>query len=241
MKRLFSIAMSLMIVFAFSITSFASERDVTDPTKSNFEKYVKEGVLGSDVSYEEWKQLVEESRKLEEKLSKSDEFYEVYSSEKISDSKAGFSLQRGDIIITNGTSSAGILGHAGIATSSSYILHIAGKGSHPAKISLSKWHKKYTNKGTDTWSKVYRHKTKTNAKAAATWAENTYLGSGATYKITGNLASTSVTYCSKIVWQAYYYGPSSHQANGPTVGYRMPYDLPNTVWSVSLKCTYRPA
>lgn len=59
---------------------------------------------------------------------------------------------------------------------------------------------------------------------------NTYSGSKDKYKNTGNLASTDVTYCSKLVWQAYYYGPTS--------GYRLTYDLPDTIHSLSHKHTY---
>lgn len=40
--------------------------------------------------------------------------------------RASFTPKKGDVIITNGTSSAGILGHAGIATSSRYVFHIVG-------------------------------------------------------------------------------------------------------------------
>lgn len=146
--------------------------------------------------------------------------------------------KNGDVIITNGTSSAGILGYAGIATSSRYVFHIAGPGYHPVYISFSSWHNNYTNKNSSSWTKVYRHNSSKVANAAANWAVNTYSGSNAKYKITGNLASTDVTYCSKLVWQAYYYGPSSHQANGPTIGYRLPYDLPDTIHSLTYKHTY---
>ena len=64
-------------------------------------------------------------------------------------------------------------------------------------------------------------------------AVNTYAGSNAEYKITSNLASTDVLLL-QVVWQALY-GPSSHEANGPTVGYRLPYDLPTTIHNLSYK------
>ena len=53
-----------------------------------------------------------------------------------------------------------------------------------------------------------------------------------------DLTSTDKTYCSKLVWQAYYYGPDTHCANGPTVGVRLPYDLPSTIHDLSLVQTY---
>lgn len=242
MKRIsklwiFPLMICMMIGLLLHSPVFAAETSLVDNSYSKYEQYVKEGILGDDVSFEEWKVLVESSYRLEEVLSNSTDFKEVYSSKDVKLS-ASFTPKKGDVIITNGTSSAGILGHAGIATSSGYVFHIAGPGYHPVYISFSGWHNNYTNKTSSSWTKVYRHNSSTVANAAANWAVDTYSGSNAEYKITGNLASTDVTYCSKLVWQAYYYGPSSHQANGPTLGYRLPYDLPDTIHSLSHKHTY---
>lgn len=245
MKRLIKVISFLALALVMSVTIFQSEAQAHEKNDSfdtnlSFEEYKgyqDEGILGDDVTYEEWVNLVNESKKLENLIEDSSQFEEVYSSDSI-ETNSTFTMKRGDVVITNGTSSAGIAGHSGIATSSNYILHIAGKGSHPVKISLSNWHKKYTNKTNSSWTKVYRHKSSTKASAAAKWTENTYLNSKAEYKITANLASTSVTYCSKLVWQGYYYGPSTKEANGPTVGYRLPYDLPSTIHSLSHKKTY---
>ncbi len=216
---------------------FAKDNSEVDSSYLKYEQYINDGILGDDVSFEEWKILVESSYRLEEELSNSTNFQEVYSSRNVM-LRSSFSPKKGDVIITNGTSSAGILGHAGIATSSGYVFHIAGPKYHPAYISFSKWHSNYTNKSSGSWTKVYRHKSSKVANGAANWAVKTYSGSKAKYKITGNLASTDVTYCSKLVWQAYYYGPSSRQANGPTWGYRLPYDLPGTIHKLSYKHTY---
>lgn len=244
-KHLFKVISLLALALVLSVTMFQSgiqayDKNDSSDTNLSFEEYKgyqDEGILGEDVTYEEWVELVNASKELENLLEDSSEFEEVYSSDSV-EPFSSFTMKRGDVVITNGTSSAGIAGHAGIATSKSYILHIAGKGKKPVKISLSNWHKNYTNKTKSSWTKVYRHKSATKASAAAKWTENTYLNSNAEYKITGNLASTSVTYCSKLVWQGYYYGPSTKEANGPTIGYRMPYDLPKTIHNLSHKKTY---
>lgn len=238
-RKLFMLSLMICVMVGLLLPNavFATENNKFDTSYSTYENFVNDGTLGEDVSFEDWKILVESSQRLEEVLSNSQEFYEVYSS-KDEIIRASFTPKKGDVIITNGTSSAGILGHAGIATSSNQILHIAGKGYHPVYISFSSWHRKYTNKDSNSWTKVYRHNSSTVANAATNWAVNTYAGSNAEYKITSNLASTDVTYCSKLVWQAYYYGPSSHEANGPTVGYRLPYDLPTTIHNLSYKHTY---
>lgn len=245
MKHLFKVISLLALVLVMSVTMFQSKIHAYDKNDSfdtnlSFEEYKgyqDEGILGDDVTYEEWVELVNASKELENLIEDSSQFEEVYSSDSI-ETFSSFTMRRGDVVITNGTSSAGIAGHSGIATNSSNILHIAGKGHSPVKISLSNWHKKYTNKSKSSWTKVYRHKSTSKANAAAKWTENTYLNSNAEYKITGNLASTSVTYCSKLVWQGYYYGPSTKEANGPTIGYRLPYDLPHTIHDLSLKKTY---
>ena len=232
-----SLILCLLVGIFLPNSVFAQENNLTDTSYTQYEQYIREGILGEDVSYVEWKNLVESSQKLEETLSNSTDFYEVYSSDAIM-ARSSFTPRKGDVVITNGTSSAGILGHAGIATSSEYVFHIAGGGYHPDYISFSRWHTNYTNKNRSSWTKVYRHNSSKVAYAAANWAVNTYTGSNAEYKITSNLASTNVTYCSKLVWQAYYYGPSSHQAYGPTKGYRLPRDLPDTIRNLSYKHTY---
>lgn len=54
------------------------------------------------------------------------------------------------------------------------------------------------------------------------------------YVITMDLESTDETYCSKLVWQAYYYGHTPSAANGPTWGVRLPYSLPDTIHNLDL-------
>ena len=133
-------------------------------------------------------------------------------------------------MIINGTSSAGLTGHAGIALSSTTILHIAGARKTPTTITKSQWNSSYSSKG---WTKVYRSTNSTAAANAASWASKTYKGSNATYKITMDLSTTNETYCSKLVWPAYYYGAGTSHANGPTWGIRLPYQLNTTIKNLS--------
>ena len=84
------------------------------------------------------------------------------------------------------------------------------------------------------WTLVYRHNNSTVASVAASWAASTYLFSGATYSITPDLASTDSTYCSKLVWQAYAFGPSPSESNyNGTIGIVIPFELPNFIKSLS--------
>lgn len=96
------------------------------------------GILAEDITFEYWKQLMETSYALEEVIEASGEFILVYDSTGRA-AYPPYSLTKGDVFITNGTSSAGILGHAGIAISSDEILHIAGPEQHPDTITLSGW------------------------------------------------------------------------------------------------------
>ena len=107
---------------------FAKDNSEVDSSYLKYEQYINDGILGDDVSFEEWKILVESSYRLEEELSNSINFQEVYSSRNVM-LRSSFSPKKGDVIITNGTSSAGILGHAGIATSSGYVFHIADRNT----------------------------------------------------------------------------------------------------------------
>lgn len=108
----------------------------------------------------------------------------------------------GDMLVTNQTSSAGLTGHAGIVTDSYTVVHIGGYGEHPEEISISQFYKRYKSK-----IKVIRYSSGTKAKKAGIWAreyaEEYY---DAEYGLFSKLRGFDPTYCSKIVWQAYYYG-----------------------------------
>lgn len=230
-KKMISVVLVLALALMCTVTAFAAEPISSSEEYQEYLQLVSDGILGDDITFDYWQELKERSALLETELEQSGEFSIVYDSTRAST----YSMQAGDVFITNGTSSYGLTGHSGIAISSTRILHISGPGEHPSKISLATWNSNYTSKG---WTKVYRHSSSTVASQAATWANTTYSGSNADYSITMNLASTDVTYCSKLVWQAYYYGPSTHCANGPTVGVRLPYDLPTTIHNISLINTF---
>ncbi|MBC2140670.1 hypothetical protein HCA95_15210 [Listeria innocua] len=104
----------------------------------------------------------------------------------------------------------GLTEHAGTAVSSNKILHIPGGGSTTKLYTLSQWKSAYTGKKGDTW--VYRPKSTSIATKAGNWAYKNYWNKnmGATqtikpsYSLKGSRFSKNPTYCSKIVYQAYY-------------------------------------
>lgn len=232
MKRIVSLLVSAVMLFAMTATAFAGpqmDRTMPDGAYLQYLELRESGVLGEDITFEYWQYLLEESARLEKKLESSSEYSLVYDSSNPS-AYASYSMEAGDVFITSSTVSSGLLGHAGISISSSSILHIAGPGEHPDTISKNSWLNKYD----EGWNKVYRHSDSSIAEDAAQWAEDTYKDSDAEYVITMDLESTDETYCSKLVWQAYYYGHTPSAANGPTWGVRLPYSLPDTIHNLDL-------
>lgn len=237
MRKKINIVLCLLLILV-STTGFSNALD-TNQEYLDYLGLVEEHVLASDVSFEEWCKFLENEKSWEKSLNDSEEFMLVYDSTNAGTYGAvvPYSMQKGDIFITNGTASSAILGHAGIAVSSAAIIHTAGKGEVPALISLNNWNLKYTNEESDTWTKIYRHTSSSVATQAGNWAYNTYYNSGATYQISTNHQSTDTTYCSKLVWQAYYYGPSSPCASIPS-GIISPYNVPSLVHNNSQVFTY---
>ena len=232
MKRIVSLLVSAVMLFAMTTTAFAGpQMDSTMPDEAYLQylELRESGVLGEDITFEYWQYLLEESARLEKELESSSEYSLVYDSSNPS-AYTSYSMEAGDVFITSSTVSSGFLGHAGISISSSSILHIAGPGEHPDTISKNSWLNKYD----EGWNKVYRHSDSSIAEDAAQWAEDTYKDSDAEYVITMDLESTDETYCSKLVWQAYYYGHTPSAANGPTWGVRLPYSLPDTIHNLDL-------
>lgn len=222
-KKLFGLLMTFVLIFCFPVSAVADETASNwDSGYEEYQQLIDSGILDERVPFDYWQSVQQRANQLVQQLENSPDFIKVYDSA----SPASYFMTPGDVFVTNATSFNGLTGHAGIATSTVLIMHIARPGEHPAEIYLRDWNNDYTQHG---WTKIYRHTNFSDAAAAARWARRTYAGSKAEYKIDMNLASTDKTYCSKIVWQSYYYGPSTHQANGPTIGIRMPYDLPSTI------------
>ena len=240
MKKYLSLILALVMILSISGTSHAAETKGLQSESSDYQEYIQllnVGSIDEEISYEYWKELKEYSEQLEKEL----ESAAVEEKERIAPS-TGYSMKAGDVFITNGTIASGITGHAGIAISSTEILHIEGIGKKPNVITLTEWNRKYTTDG--NWTKVYRHSEFNVGYLAAEWTEINYKEKNAQYVINTDLASTNKTYCSKIVWQAYYYGPAMqygsdvHYATGGIVGVVLPYELPTKIPGLSLVKVY---
>lgn len=118
---------------------------------------------------------------------------------------SGFVPEPGDILYTSNTSYGGLTGHVGITLYDGTILHAPGPGLGIHRVSFGTWMADYPN------TEVFREPYRTIANEAASWALNNYwiTNSNATYNITTAIYSTNPTYCSKLTWQAYYFGTGS--------------------------------
>ena len=230
-----SVFLSFLFIFSFSASGYAATNDFI--SYEEFISYVEAGYIPENISYSQWCSIIERNNRLEKEMTNellnSENFELVYSS-KNPRAYSSYTMQTGDIFITNSTSSFGLTGHAAIAINSSTILHIARMGEVPSTLTFNDWLTDYSDAG--GWTQVYRHTNSSVGLSAGIWALVNYKDSNATYSFSGGLYDTSQTYCSKIVWQAYYYTePVGTHVETPTdiYGIIVPYDLRNLIFNIS--------
>lgn len=200
MKRLIFLFSFVLIgsLILYSNTVLAEETNGNENlSKENYDELIGEELLPEDVSYEDWLEINDES--FFEDLEVPDAILDSDESPSMSlfAKTKTFTLKKGDILVSNGTSSKGLTGHAGIAISSSKILHISGaKNSTPKAVSIATWQKKYgIVKGQQdgkTHTKVYRV-SNSSAGKAGTWAKDNYVGKKYSYGFTGKITSKNPT------------------------------------------------
>lgn len=234
-------AMMIFLTISSGINTVSAEVNLDELfTQEQYEEGRKEGWIGEDTSLEDMQQLNKDLSKLEETLDKDPSFIQVYSSKSKAPNMsraASNTFRAGDIIITNGVTFP-IFGHAGIFVGKNTILSIDGPKKHPSTKTFSRWKSDY-NKG-GRWTKVYRCSTSSYGPKASDWAMKHYYRSNAKYVINQNIKSTSETYCSKMVYQAYLYGVGKKAIGNPlTRGYIPPYELPITIRNCKLRHTYK--
>lgn len=114
---------------------------------------------------------------------------------------ASYKPKAGDILITSKkVTGAPFVGHSAIVTDDGRVAHISGPGAKPIVRKWSSWKKDYPK------IRVVRHKNSKIAKNAGTYARTKIVPQKASYAIFPTLLSTGTQYCSKLVWQAYYFG-----------------------------------
>lgn len=217
-------------------TTYSKWENENKDLKANYDSGIRDGFL-KDTPYEEW--LAQNNYGQEPKdLNNA----EVKSFRLQANSlRSGFKVKPGDIFITNSTSSHGISGHAAIANGANHILDMPGTGAgkppqsnNNRQSTVNAWIKKY-NKG---WIKVYRLKDSKLAAKVAKYADGHYYSSKHTsqktikipYAITSRLYNIKESYCSKLVFDAYYFGSGKENVMVPASGYVYPYMLIGKFW-----------
>ena len=114
---------------------------------------------------------------------------------------AAFSYKKGDILITDRTSSKGVTGHTAIYIGNDKVLHTSGWKSEPDPkvMTIKQWSKRYDHR-----IKVLRYKNAKTAKKAADMAVKHFKDKKIKYAITTNPKNISKTYCSELVWYSYW-------------------------------------
>lgn len=190
-----------------------------------------ENIIEDSLSYSEWLKLNN---------------YGQYSNETVNEQPqgrgwaSGFYIRRGDVLVTNGTSSAGFLGHAAIANGENQVLDMPGSGRTSRQMSSQAWVNEYKGKG---WVRGYRTSSGI-ADNAARWADRNYFSTNGTanqnifpsYSITTQLYSKNPSYCSKLVFQAYCFGTGSVPVMKNSSGIVTPYGLMDR-----FNANYRPS
>ncbi|MDT2678170.1 hypothetical protein [Enterococcus gallinarum] len=167
-------------------------------------------------------------------------------------------LRKGDIIVVSGG-----MGHAAIATSDNYILEMTGgkvidkwptgvMKDNNHQFSKEKWINGGSEQGAksirhiDNWVQIWRLPNKTMANKCASYADKIFWNSSGGYKknrhydyfIGPNTLSMNPTYCSKLVFHAFWYGSGSSpvmQSFASGLTFIAPSALPNLFTS-----SYKP-
>ena len=194
MKKFFIFIITTLLFISGITTSFADDTI----TEEEFNNLKNNGVYSEDITY---KDFINSLNAYEDESN-------ILKSPRYVNNNA-FRPRKGDIVTTgaSNTASNGVIGHAGIFIDNNNILHIAGSNTNKiTTLTWSQWKDRYRYRHSN---RVFRVPNSTIANQAANWVIRNYKGKSPGYGISSNWRSTSPTYCSKIVWQGYYFGTGS--------------------------------
>lgn len=221
----------------FSESSWLNyEKDFLIPT---YQKVVKKRLLPSAMSYDQW---VEWNNWGTSDLANNPEFtvvattdphLQVSTSQKASNADKFVSkVKKGDFMVVSDYHDpwAPYTGHAAIATTDKYILDMPGykdgsysKNDNNRQLTKQHWIGHYKK----SWVTLYRLNASAKIRSdIATWADWRYWNSKHEYKknrhvtyslVTPNKGDFGYAYCSKLVYQAMYYGSGNLPLLKPTI------------------------
>ncbi|MBC8632860.1 hypothetical protein H8697_14370 [[Eubacterium] tenue] len=201
--------------------------------RENYDTAIKEGIL-KDISYDKWLEANNYGQfpKMDPEIF--DEMVIPPASRRQRRSAKPY-IQSGDILITNATCPAGILGHAAIANGNEYVLDMPGPRNgrslkdNNRQSTASEWFNDYKS----GWIHVYRIKNRSLAKQVGRYADRHYYSTNGSatknvhidYDFSPHLYDMRSAYCSKLVYCAYWYGSGSLPVMQKRSGYIHPYKL----------------
>lgn len=216
----------------------------------NYLEIKKEGILDKSVDYQQWLKennfgLVVGNQPQFEMVEKSKPSFSVRST---ADNKRNFvnRIKKGDFVVVSGVREpwAPYVGHAAIATTDNYMLDMPGykdgqytQTNNNRQLTKGAWFDKYKT----AWTTVYRVRTSQSVRAnIANWADWRYWSSTHGKNKNRHVKYTLKTtlkgdygnaYCSKLVWQALYYGSGNLALvrPRPTTFLVAPYFLPSEI------------
>lgn len=148
-------------------------------------------------------------------------------------------IRKGDILVVQGSG----FGHAAIATSNNYVLEMHGGGNivNWTLTGIADNNRQYTTRDwiklhIKNWTQIWRPRQGIGTEAA-TYADYKFWSSTHSLKknrhITYGLGAgpkvTNPNYCSKMVWQAFYFGTGSKKVAKGTSFFITPSSLPNSL------------
>lgn len=109
--------------------------------------------------------------------------------------------KKGDILITDQTSSKGLTGHVAIFIGNGKVLNMSGWKSepHPRVMTIKDWEKRHKKR-----VKVLRYKSAKVASKAADQAVKYFKDKKIKYRVAADPTNINTTYCSELVWYSYY-------------------------------------
>ncbi|MDK9847729.1 NlpC/P60 family protein [Staphylococcus equorum] len=255
MKKLNCLFISLITILMLLVSSTSNfvnaQEDNSAPNngEESYQQLINEGILDPSVSKEQWDKFKTEDKYYAEQQEQEeiDNPVDVSDSENgtmLRSAKSKFSLRKGDFFYTNATDSKGLTGHNAIYVGNGKVVQAPAKGYKTTSLSFTSWKKqtlygkKEPKKG--KWIKVYRPSSSANGNKAANYAMKNFGKKHIPYKITGNIKSKKYEYCSKLVWQSYYFGAGKKamaSVNTPVILH--PSNLPGTIKSTKKVHTYK--
>lgn len=240
MKKLFLKTFILIALVTLSCTSLiqnASAEGNNDVSTTSYEKMKNEGNLDPGTTKTQYSQLQKQLKQDqidEQKEVSSDKAQNTFSTRK------KFKLKPGDIIVTNasGSKNLGLSGHAAIAKSSKSVVEIPGFHKHPKTTKFSTFRSQH-KPGKGKYIKIYRVSS-SKGKKAAKWASKLSGNKKIKYSLGMNILNRHYTYCSKLVWQAYYYGAGKNTVRSKvSQQWVTPYKLAHNIKGAKRVKTYK--